>query len=184
MKLCDGLSKNRSAGGFVFSKLQNHIGVQVVARHAGVDESLDFMWKNFSRPIQLNDLVRISGLSRRGFCKAFKKSVGINPGLFLRSVRLEHAQRLLIEHDLKLKQIALMSGFRSENTFCVAFLREMKTSPKKFQRQCWLTVCRERRQAGSALPPSNRLFRSAVAGNIPDHFNRSKKQDLHAVRIS
>jgi len=147
-------------------------------------KSLDFIWKNFPRPIQLEDLVKVSGMSRRGFQKAFKKNVGTNPGSFLRSVLIEHATRLLVEHDLKLSQIAALSGFRSENTFCVAFSREMKISPKRFQRQYWITACRERLQVSAPLLPSSRQFRPDNPGNFPNRLNHSKTISLHEFQIN
>ena len=184
MNKCDGSSKIRTASAFVLSSPQINNGVQVAASHAGVYKSLKFIRKNFSAPIQLKDLVKISGMSRRGFQKAFKKNVGTNPGLFLRSLRIEQAKRLLVEHDMKLSQIAARCGFRSENTFCIAFLRDMKTSPKRFQRQCWLTTCRERHQINSASLPASRLFQPDNTGNLPNRLNHSETISLHEFQIS
>ncbi len=110
--------------------------------HAGVDRSLGFLAEKFCRPIQLEDLVKVSRMSRRGFFKAFVKRVGVNPGAYLRALRIEYAKHLLVEQDLKLEAIAPKCGYRSVNSFCIAFTREVKTSPKKFQRQYWLAVCR------------------------------------------
>ena len=183
MKLEGNLSRNKSAAVFTVANPPTAIEARMNVTHTGVKKSLKFIGKNFSLPIQMKHLVKVSGMSRRGFQKAFKKNLGANPGSFLRSVRVEQAKRLLVEQDLALKQIAPLCGFRSENTFCVAFSREMKTSPKKFQRQYWLTVCRERCQIGAPLLPSDRLFRPAAAGNVSYQFNRSKKEELHVVRI-
>lgn len=151
-------------GLLVWESLPEIIGVGIATGHAGIDRSLRFMVKNFHRPIQLADLVKSSGMSRRGLHKAFAKTVGVNPGAALRHVRIEYAKQLLIKQDLKLKQIARQCGFRSENTFCVAFRRAMRIAPKQYQRTVWLTERRHQQKFG--IPPL-RLF----ATNRCDHLH-------------
>ena len=112
------------------------------SNHKAVFRSLQFMAQNYTRPIQLSDVVVASGMSRRGFMKAFSRHVGHTPGSLMRQARIEFAKRLLIEQDLPLKTIAAVIGFRSENTFCIAFTRATGTAPKKFQRQAWLSAYR------------------------------------------
>lgn len=106
--------------------------------HVGVNRCLRFLTKHFSRPIRLEDLVKTAGMSRRGFIKAFNRHIGLTPAAVLRQMRIEYAKQLLVEEDLPLKVIASRTGFRSENTFCVAFSRAMGMPPKKYQRQVWL----------------------------------------------
>lgn len=134
------------------------IGIGVVSGHTGIDRCLKFVVKNFSEPIQLQDMMDVAGLSRRGFFEAFRKNVGLNPGAVLRHVRIEYAKRLLIEHDLVLKEVAKRCGYRSQNTFCVAFQREMGISPKKFQRRYWLTACHDHRESKIQTGTMNRLL--------------------------
>jgi transcriptional regulator GlxA family with amidase domain len=112
------------------------------SNHKAVSRSLQFMAQNYTRPIQLGDVVVASGMSRRGFLKAFIRHVGRTPGSFMRQARIEFAKRLLIELDLPLKTIVPIIGFRSENTFCIAFNRATGMAPKQFQRQAWLSVYR------------------------------------------
>jgi transcriptional regulator GlxA family with amidase domain len=125
------------------------VNVSSVTNHSGVARSLRFMAKNYWRPIQIDDLVMASGMSRRGLAKAFNMHVGLGPGSVLRCIRIESAKQLLLAHDLPLKTIANLCGFRSENTFCIAFQRTTRMAPKKFQRHAWLATCRIFRQAAS-----------------------------------
>jgi len=129
-------------------------GSASAANHPDVDRCLGFMAQNFHEPIQLKDVVKISGMSRRGFHKAFNRCLGMNPGAMLRHVRIEHAKRLLVEDDLMLRQIAKLCGYRSENTFCVAFQRAVGLSPKRFQRQYWLGIS-SRHQKGMGQSKSD-----------------------------
>jgi AraC-like DNA-binding protein len=79
-------------------------------------------------------------MSRRGFNAAFEKQIGIYPGAVLRRIRLEYAKQLLTERDMTLREIARRCGYRSQNTFCVAFQRALGMAPKQFQRQAWLSA--------------------------------------------
>jgi AraC-like DNA-binding protein len=115
------------------------------SNHEAISRSLRFMAQNFSRPIKLGDVIVISGMSRRGFLKAFSRHVGFAPGSFLRQARIEFAKRLLTEQDLPLKTIAEIAGFRSENTFWIAFKRATGMAPKQFQHQAWrLAYCSDK----------------------------------------
>lgn len=134
---------NRICGGSIV--LPQSVGHPVVSR------CLDFLAKNFTMPIQIKDLVRISGMSQRGLMKAFEKHAGVNPGAMLRRVRLEYAKRLLTEQDLPLKTIAAHCGYRSMNSFCVAFHRFEGLAPKKFQKQVLLASHRRFQQSAKPL---------------------------------
>jgi len=112
------------------------------SNHPALVQSLQFMARNYARPIRLGDIVKVSGMSQRGFVKAFSRHVGCTPGSYIRQARIEFAKRLLVEQDLPLKTIATITGFRSENTFCIAFHRATGMAPKKFQRQTWLSTYR------------------------------------------
>jgi AraC-like DNA-binding protein len=131
--------------------------------HQPIARSIAFMTQNYCLPIQLKDLVKVSGMSRRGFIKAFNKHTGWTPGAALRQMRIEHAKHLLLTEDLSLSQIARHAGFSSANTFCVAFQRAEGIAPKKFQRSAWLAACRQAgqfmtRPAGESRRPGPGTF--------------------------
>ena len=95
-------------------------------------------------------------MSRRGLAKAFQKNLGMGLGSYLRQVRLEHAKRLLVNNDLRLNEIARRCGYRSVNSFCVAFQRQMCIAPMQFQRQYLLAACQFLTQSASIAFPLNR----------------------------
>jgi len=159
-----GFESTAAMGGILVLKKPDIIHRGVAINHAGITRCLDFMAKNFSEPIQMKHLVRASGMSRRGFCKAFNKTVGLNPGAALQGIRIEHAKRILVEHDFVLKQIARRCGYRSENTFCVAFQRVVGVSPKKFQRQYWLEMCRHQGSGKLRSVIANQTFLPTLEG--------------------
>jgi len=112
--------------------------------HPAIAHSLVFMTRNYCCPIQVTDLAVASGMSRRGFFKAFKKCLGEPPAAVLRQLRIEFAKRLMEAADLPLKRIAVPAGFSSVNTFCIAFKRATGMSPKQYQRKFWFEALRSR----------------------------------------
>lgn len=103
--------------------------------HAGVARSLRFLALNFHQPIQVSDLRRPSGLSPRGFIKAFKQHTGFRPGQLLIRLRIDLAKRLLAEHHLSGAELAGACGFRRLNSFVVTFRQETGLAPMQYQRQ-------------------------------------------------
>jgi AraC-like DNA-binding protein len=167
---------------FAWLRLPKLIGPASAANHPGIDRCLGFMAQNFHEPIQLKDLVKVSGMSRRGFCKAFNRYVGANPGAVLRHVRIEYAKQILVEHDLVLKQVAKQCGYRSENTFCVAFQSVMGTSPKRLQRNYWLSIYRNR-QHGEIQPRADFWMTSEYSTGADMAKPKSRNCDggLHSI---
>jgi AraC-like DNA-binding protein len=157
------------------------LGLISGSKHLGVNRCLNFLAQNFHEPIQLNDLVKVSGMSRRGFCKAFNRCSGANPGTVLRHFRVEHAKRLLIEHDLLLKQVAKLFGYRSENIFCVAFQRAAGIPPKIFQRQYLMALYRNRHSGESPSLIANRIFKKTLDGSVSVRLNNLIKNSEKMV---
>ncbi len=103
--------------------------IAVLRFHAG----LAFLQKHCYAPIQVGDVVKATALSRRGLYKTFQKFVGRSPGYELRRLRIEGAKKLLDDSNHNLKTIAKMCGFRSENSFFVAFRSATGISPGKYR---------------------------------------------------
>ena len=102
-------------------------------KHPGVARSLRFISEHGHEPICIKNLVGVAAMSRRGLHKAFLEHLGRTPGQELQRVRIERAKSLLSHTDQKVEVIALASGYRSINSFCVAFKRATGFSAKKFR---------------------------------------------------
>jgi LacI family transcriptional regulator len=105
----------------------------LAVKHKGVANSLRFIWEHASQPISVKDLVGVAAMSRRGLHKAFLDNVGRTPGEELQRVRIERAKRLLADSGHKLEVLAKMCGYKSANSFCVAFKQATGQSPKQFR---------------------------------------------------
>lgn len=105
-----------------------------VQMQTNIARSLDFLSKNFRRPISVAHLVSVSRLSRRGFHKSFKQQTGQIPGRLMRRMRIEHAVHLLTGSALPVEEVSRRSGYRNYNAFYVAFRQVTGKSPRNFKK--------------------------------------------------
>ena len=107
----------------------------LAVNHPGVARSLHFLWKNFHRPIGVEDLVTVAAMSRSALHQAFLEHIGRPPGKELHRIRIENAKRILMQSNLKLEAVAEACGYQSANSFWLAFKHTTGLSPKQFQKQ-------------------------------------------------
>ncbi len=82
------------------------------------------------------ELAHRVGLSPRHFSRAFTEQVGVSPGHYVTSVRVEAARRLLEdEPDLTLPVVARRCGFGTAETLRRAFRRRLGVPPEQYRRR-------------------------------------------------
>jgi AraC family transcriptional regulator len=94
-----------------------------------VDHMAEFMTVD----IALDDLVKLTGLSRAQFFRAFKQSTGLSPHRFLVQMRLDQARVLLETSDLSVDAVALATGFAKARCFAVAFRQYVGVHPRLYR---------------------------------------------------
>ena len=94
---------------------------------------LEYLRDNLSGDITLADLTALSGLSRTGFYRAFRQSVGASPQRHLAELRLARARELLATTDLPVAVIGAMVGYAEARTFSTLFRRWSGMSPRAFR---------------------------------------------------
>ncbi len=105
----------------------------LAVQHKGVARALQHMWGNFNRPIGVDELARLAGMSRRSLHAAFVQHLGRTPGAELHNLRIQHAKKLLLETDNKVETISAMCGYSSLNSFAVAFKNAVGIAPGEFR---------------------------------------------------
>jgi transcriptional regulator GlxA family with amidase domain len=98
----------------------------------------------------LEALSERAGFSVRHLTRVFQRELGITPGRYVESVRVEAAKARLQRSDESLSTIARACGFGSDETMRRVFWRELSTTPAAY---------RER-------------FRTTGAGTAPEHTDR------------
>lgn len=78
-------------------------------------------------------LARRAHMSTRNFARAFSREVGVTPGAFVESVRLENAKELLETTRSPVDQVAASCGFGTPETLRRAFARRLGVSPAQYR---------------------------------------------------
>jgi transcriptional regulator GlxA family with amidase domain len=76
-----------------------------------------------------------AGMSERNFARCFKEEIGMTPGRYVESVRVEAARRLLEESDMTVAEVARSTGFGTPETLRRVFLRAVCTGPLEYRRR-------------------------------------------------
>ncbi|MEO2010159.1 MAG: substrate-binding domain-containing protein [Pirellulaceae bacterium] len=96
--------------------------------------ALRFVRENAHRGIRVSDVVAHVHLSRRVLEQKFKQLLGRLPAAEIRRVRIDLAQRMLMETELAMPQIASACGFQQPEVFTRTFRRETGQTPTSFRR--------------------------------------------------
>lgn len=77
----------------------------------------------------VSDMARASGWSRNHFTQLFTDQAGVPPAKWLRRIRLQKVEELLINSNLGLSAIAVETGFSSSSALCTVFRAEHECTP-------------------------------------------------------
>lgn len=99
-----------------------------------VQRTTDRMNEQFSSPsLEIEQLAREAGLSRRGLEIAFKEQISISPYRYLSQLRCEKAKELLTTTDQTISEVGRRCGYPEPHHFSAWFKNETGMSPKKFR---------------------------------------------------
>lgn len=93
----------------------------------------EYLAENFRRKLSVADLAGVCDLSPGHFIVAFTNTFGERPHQHLISLRLDYAERLLMEGDMQITQIALLSGFSSQSHLTTALRKHRGVTPMKLR---------------------------------------------------
>lgn len=99
------------------------------------DPVLRYVDENFRRNVTLSELATQMNLSTVYFSNLFKRVFHISPKQYVLQKRIKEAQRLLLESELSIKEIAYEVGFENENYFSELFAQKVGVSALKFRRR-------------------------------------------------
>ena len=94
---------------------------------------IDFIKKNYTTGLMLDDLVKKSKLSKNHFTRLFKKEYGVTPMVYLNRHRISVAKFLLTTTIETVDQIARRIGFNDTSYFCSVFRKFEGCSPIQYR---------------------------------------------------
>lgn len=100
-----------------------------------VEEARDYIRQNFNRSIGLNEISERFFINPYYFSQLFKKKTGMKYQDYVTELRIDRAQRLLKESDLKLYEICEMIGYSDMNHFNRIFEREVGLKPGEYRKK-------------------------------------------------
>jgi len=99
---------------------------------AAVRKALDHIHAHSDKPIPMQELTAVAGVSRQHLAKIWKKQVGVPLNGYLNTIRIERAKALLESGNRKVIDVAMECGFGSLSQFNRAFLRTTGVSPSRW----------------------------------------------------
>lgn len=104
------------------------------SRDADILLATKYIYKNFRKPLTLEEVSGIASLSPTYFSKKFKQTTGMGFKEYLNFVRLKHAQAALLTTSNTITDIALEYGFNDSNYFKDLFKKVYGKSPREFRK--------------------------------------------------
>jgi LacI family transcriptional regulator len=100
-----------------------------------VSRALRFIRENFARRINVADVLREVGVSRRLLERRFRQALGVSPLHELQQARLERARHLLLTTDAPLSRIAAQCGYTNATQLVTAVKRATGRTPGQIRQQ-------------------------------------------------
>jgi YesN/AraC family two-component response regulator len=94
---------------------------------------LSYISSHFTENITLDHVADNIGLSKFYISRIFKNKIGYQFNEYINRLRINMAQSLLIENDMKILSIALECGFNSQRTFNRVFKENTMMTPTEFK---------------------------------------------------
>lgn len=95
---------------------------------------IDFVRSRISENISVADMAAVTGLSVTRFSHSFKKSMGESPHQFVLQQRVQCSEESLGSLDLRMIDVALACGFKTQQHFARIFRKVCGLSPREYQR--------------------------------------------------
>lgn len=97
-----------------------------------MQKALQFISQNFHKSIRMQDLLKITNMSKTTFSTAFKQTYGMPFKDFLLNIRVGYACKLLTYSSNNISGIAYESGFENISNFNRQFKKIKGITPSKF----------------------------------------------------
>lgn len=94
---------------------------------------IDYLNRNHTEKIRLEDTARLTGLSPRYIDTLFRQTTGATIIEYLTKIRVESTKKALVSGSRPITDIALESGFESSSYFCKVFKKHTGLSPSAYR---------------------------------------------------
>ena len=113
---------------------QSKKGVSKPSTSYLIINTINYMRENLNGDFSIEDLAKMSLLSRRGYIEHFKEIFGMPPFTYLQELRIHKAADLLRETNYSISFIAQSCGFSDSSHLTRVFKKKMGTTPTEFRK--------------------------------------------------
>ena len=131
LKILDILSKSRykPLSSFIYKKEYSDI------EGKRMRDVMEYTMDNYQKTICLEDIAKISAMTKNAFCKYFKKRTNKTYFQFLNELRIAYACKILLAtNDDSIAEIAYKSGFNNISNFNRQFKSVMQIVPSEYKK--------------------------------------------------
>ena len=98
-------------------------------------KALGFIRENATHQINVHNVAKYAGISRRLLEKKFKSILNRSPAEHIRQTQLDRAKQLLWETSLSIDKISDIAGFGSPDHMTFIFRNKFKTTPLRYRHE-------------------------------------------------
>ncbi|WP_319511994.1 AraC family transcriptional regulator [uncultured Draconibacterium sp.] len=106
-----------------------------ISESQNINEVIKYVAENFQREISLAKAAEIANMQKAAFCRYFKRRTKKKFMEFVNETRIAHAQKLLIETDKNILEVAYECGYESSSYFYRIFKKYHNVSPVNYRKQ-------------------------------------------------
>lgn len=99
-----------------------------------IKTSIEYIEKNFSRKMTIQELADYIGLNRSYLCAIFKEAVHVSPQQYLVRFRMEHACELLGNRSLSIGDVSRSVGYDDPFVFSKMFAKIKGAAPSEYRK--------------------------------------------------
>lgn len=126
-RICEKAIAHRMRSAGERQRLPLHSRVKL--NHKAVMKVIGLMEASLDDPMPVDDLVALSGISRRQIERLFDRELGCSPNRYYMELRLERAQLLLVSTNLPVVEVAVACGFISPSHFSKVYRETYGCAP-------------------------------------------------------
>lgn len=89
--------------------------------------------ERYADDLSAEEMAQIAGMSYSYFSRYFKSTVGLSYSEYLNAVRIKASEKLLIDSDLSVADIATAVGFSNTSYYIAQFKKQLHMTPKRYK---------------------------------------------------
>lgn len=135
----DPEDRNSRLGGmsFFLAFLSRLLDTPEVRRNADMDvqRAQSYIQEHITEQLLIEQIAESLGISASSLTRKFKSRLGVSPREYINRQKVEEAQKLLLENELTLTEIAVRLGFSTSSYFASVFKQFVSCTPSEYRKK-------------------------------------------------